>query len=502
MTSRVLNAPSATRAPMDSVLPTLQPITNRQQAVDYLLGRINYERTVHIPYGERTFKLDRMRMLAERLGNPHERLKIIHVTGSKGKGSTSTMIAGMLMACGLRTGLFTSPHLLKLEERIQIDGLPIGEAELVALTNRLAVVVAEMDRLAVKSAAAADIPTFFEMMTALGFLHFAEQQVDAVVLEVGLGGRLDSTNICTPVCSVITSIGLDHTRQLGNTITLIAGEKAGIVKPGVPVVSGATQNDARAVIRARAKQQESPLLEIDRDFFVQARTHAVPSVAVAPLEFDLQLQPGESVCKSLEISQQRLNMLGVHQAANASLALVVARILQGQGWRLPLDRLRAGLETALCPARIEVIGYRPFVVLDTAHTPASIRALIDALTQHTKMPRDLRTLIFAATRGKDASQMLDLIMPWAGKIVLTQYYDNPRSIAAARLADFAQRSAAKCAEPAELSVAPTPEQAWQKAMAIDNEVALVCITGSFFLAAEMDRLVRAWGSSRVKRLGG
>ena len=208
------------------------------------------------------------------------------------------------------------------------------------------------------------------------------------------------------------------------------------------------------------------------------------------MEFDFQLRPRAPVCDALKIRQQRLTMLGAHQAANASLALTVACILQGQGWQLPLTQLQAGLEAALCPARIEIVRRRPLIVLDTAHTPASIRALLEALANHTDVPRKHRILIFAATRGKDASQMLDLIMPWAGQIVLTQYQDNPRSISAERLTELAEASATRCADAARLHTAATPEQAWRAAMTISSEASLVCVTGSFFLAAELDHLAR------------
>ena len=190
----------------------------RQAALDWLMGRINYERTAFIPYQERQLKLDRMRQLLTRLGQPDAGLKIVHVAGTKGKGSTSAMIAAMLTAAGYRTGVFSSPHLERIEERFAVDGQPCTADELVALVDRLRPVVEAMDDEAAADGDPTGGPTYFEVTTAMALVHFVERQVDAAVLEVGLGGRLDSTNVCLPAVSVITSISFDHTKQLGNTL--------------------------------------------------------------------------------------------------------------------------------------------------------------------------------------------------------------------------------------------------------------------------------------------
>ncbi|MEX0613266.1 MAG: Mur ligase family protein, partial [Pirellulales bacterium] len=207
----------------------------RQAALHWLMGRINYERTALIAYQERQLKLDRMRQLLTRLGQPDAGMKIVHVAGTKGKGSTAAMIAGMLTAAGYRTGLFSSPHLERIEERFAVDGQPCTADELVALVNRLRPVAHAMDEEAAADGDPTAGPTYFDVTTAMALLHFVEREVDAAVLEVGLGGRLDSTNVCLPAVSVITSISFDHMKQLGNTLAAIAREKAGIIKPGVPV---------------------------------------------------------------------------------------------------------------------------------------------------------------------------------------------------------------------------------------------------------------------------
>jgi dihydrofolate synthase/folylpolyglutamate synthase len=234
-------------------------------ALALLWERIDYERASGIVYGESEYKLDRMRELLARLGDPQSSAPIIHVAGTKGKGSTAAMIAAVLSAAGYRTGLFSSPHLTRVEERMAIDGQPCPEGEFVELARRLRPIVAEMDALAARTPGEVG-PTYFELTTALALLHFAAQKVDAMVLEVGMGGRLDSTNVCASTVAVITSISFDHTRQLGHTLALIAREKAGIIKPGVPVVSGVIADEPRNVIEEVSRRQRSPIVQLGRDF--------------------------------------------------------------------------------------------------------------------------------------------------------------------------------------------------------------------------------------------
>ena len=217
------------------------------EAISFWYGRINYEvRSA----GPLDLKLERMRALLRRLGDPHDRLRLVHVTGTKGKGSTCAMLASVLRAVGYRVGLFTSPHLEHVEERIQVDGAPITRNELVARMEDVVPAVRAME-----TEAGLPSPTFFEIGTALGFLHFCRRRCDVAVVEVGLGGRFDSTNVCRPLVSVITNVGFDHMAQLGNTLEEIAYQKAGIVKRRVPVVSGVTQEGPREVVAARSRRR-------------------------------------------------------------------------------------------------------------------------------------------------------------------------------------------------------------------------------------------------------
>jgi len=214
-----------------------------QAALAFLHARIDYERALFVPYGEREFRLEGMRELLARLGDPQERFAIVHVAGTKGKGSTAAMIAAVLSAAGHRAGLYSSPHLQQIEERVAIDGQPCTAAELTSLVETMRPIVDEMDQWAGQNPSNEARLTYFDLITAMALVHFANRGVHFALLEVGMGGRLDSTNVCRPAVSVITSISFDHTRQLGNTLTAIAREKAGIVKPGVPVVSGASATE-------------------------------------------------------------------------------------------------------------------------------------------------------------------------------------------------------------------------------------------------------------------
>ncbi|HKD36341.1 MAG TPA: Mur ligase family protein, partial [Pirellulales bacterium] len=253
-------------------------------ALDFLLGRIDYERAATVPYHRRAFHLERMRDLLSQLGNPHDSLKVVHIAGTKGKGSTAAMIAAVLSAAGYRTGLYTSPHLDRIEERLMIDGRPCSPEQFVDLLERVrpAVEAMDEDRRSEVGSRKSEVagPTYFEITTAMAFLHFAEQATDIAVIEVGLGGRLDSTNVVIPLVSVITSISFDHMKQLGSTLDAIAHEKAGIIKRGVPVVSGVLGDEPRRAIEEVGRGQNSALIQLGVDFdFVYRPPHELESTA-------------------------------------------------------------------------------------------------------------------------------------------------------------------------------------------------------------------------------
>jgi dihydrofolate synthase/folylpolyglutamate synthase len=431
-----------------------------EEALAYWDAHVNYEQRTP---GRGDLGLGRMRALLRRLGEPHRRLRVVHVAGTKGKGSTAAMLAAVGRQAGYRTGLFTSPHLVAREERFVVDGAAVTRAELAALLGDI--------RAALEAGPPAERPTFFDLATAVGFLHFVRRRVDLVVLEVGLGGRLDSTNVCTPLVSVITSISLDHTRLLGDNLASIAREKAGIVKPGRPAVSGATAPEARAVIEEVCHDRRAPLRQLGVDF----RYDYAPGT----------VGPGETVWPRVTVTTRQrrwptleVNLLGEHQAANAATAVACVEVLREAGLHLSDAAVAAGLREVVWPARMEVVGRRPLVVLDCAHNVASAAALVETLGR--SFPPGRRVLVFAGSSDKDVAGMFRVLGPHFAAAFVTRYTNNPRAVPAGELAALWS-----AAGPAPVAVCASPAEAVAAARAEAGEGGLVCITGSVFLAGEL-----------------
>ncbi|MFO1065010.1 MAG: folylpolyglutamate synthase/dihydrofolate synthase family protein [Pirellulales bacterium] len=457
-----------------------------EQAIAYLYQRINYERSGHAPYSADHYRLDRIRSLLRHLGDPHLAAPVIHIAGTKGKGSTAQWISAMLQGCGYRTGLYTSPHLLRLEERMRVDGR-------ICSPERLVHLAAQAHRAAeLAEAEGAGRATFFELTTAMGFLHFAESQCDAVVLEVGLGGRLDSTNVCSPTLCVLTTIGLDHQAQLGNTIEEITWEKAGIMKPGVPAITSARDSKAQAVFAARAAEVGCELRMIGRDFDVHWQP-SIPQLSMpdesntgqstnGPHAAVARFQPNYAG-SSLGIDWP-ISMLGRHQADNLAGALAAIDKLTELGWKLPVKNMqRAAAELSLT-ARLQIVSRRPLCILDTAHNPDSISAALAALDDH--FPDLNRTIVFASSRDKDTEAMLQLLIPRCRRLICTQYQNNPRGLPLADLISMAERiRATPGTSNCVLTSVPNPLEAWNSGLASLTANELLCATGSFFLAAEL-----------------
>jgi dihydrofolate synthase/folylpolyglutamate synthase len=447
----------------------------REAALRFLYDRIDYERFISLPF--RDLKLDRMRELLARLGNPQREMPIVHVAGTKGKGSTAVMIGAVLTAAGYRTGVFTSPHLERIEERTAIDGRACSEEEFVDLVDRLRPVVEAMDRKASGDGPADCGPTYFEITTAMALCHFARWRVQAAVLEVGLGGRLDSTNVCLPQVSVITSISLDHTKQLGGTLELIAREKAGIIKPGVPVVSGVTADGPREVIREVCRCQGSPLTELEVDFrFDYHPPHGLESSpGMGALDFQYLVMGREHRYEGLA-----LGLLGQHQAANAAVALAALAELQERGFQVGPSAIREGLAGVSWPARVELVARRPAIIVDAAHNRASVEALVQVLAESFSVRR--RLLVFATTQEKDIRGMLTILLAHFDRVIFTRYLNNPRAVAPQDLAGVAEKLTGR-----RYPVIADPAEAWREALREATAEDLVCATGSFFLAAEIRR---------------
>lgn len=455
--------------------------TAMQDALQFLDGRINYERDRAVPYRARDLKLERMRGFLDKMGDPQQQLPIVHIAGTKGKGSTAAMIGAILSAAGYRTGIFTSPHLDRIEERIAVDGQPCSPGELVELVDRIRPAVEEMDEEAGLESEEDYGPTYFEIIAAMALLHFSRSRVDTVILEVGLGGRLDATNVCSPRVCAITSIGFDHTRQLGNTLESIATEKAGIVKSGVPVVSGVTDSEPRDVIRKICGERGSPLSElcVDFDFQYHPPRHLEQDSKLARLDF-------ASSEKYVQFNLQDLPLclLGHHQAANAAVALAVLGELGELGWNIPERAVRTGLGSVDWPARVEPLSRRPTIVLDTAHNSSSVDALVRVLNESFSAKR--RLLVFSASIGKDIRSMLECLLGAFDEVILTQYLNNPRAVPADKLAATAQKLGYN-----HCHVSPGPAEAWNQARSLATPDDLICVTGSVFIAAEMRERILA-----------
>ena len=457
-----------------------------------LYGRINYERQDRI--SPKHFKLRNMREILKRLDNPHLKYPVVHVAGTKGKGSVSTMIGQILSASGRKTGVYTSPHLETLHQRMVVDGVQISDDHLIETLRQIWPVVDEMDQEADKNGYRH--LTFFEITTTAAFLFFANQNCDAIVLEVGLGGRLDSTNVCQPITSVITNISLDHTRQLGSTVDKIAFEKAGIIKPTIPVVSGSVDPKAAKVIAEVAASHKSPLFVLDDDFEIVESTCGSdrPFDCVGCFESIGEASESKSSHR-FSVDRLELNIIGHHQRTNAAIAVAAIQTLNARDWKIENDAIRTGLSRASLSGRAEVVSRKPTVIIDMAHNVASINALVSALTED--LPEwkssSKRTLILATSRDKDATGMLTPLVASFDEIILTQYQDNPRGKSESDLLSIATEIQlelrANSLAAAELTTESDPESAWQLATRDLKDDQLVCITGSAFLVAELRKTI-------------
>jgi dihydrofolate synthase/folylpolyglutamate synthase len=364
-----------------------------QETIDYLFGLQKHG----IKFG-----LSNSRRLMGLMGDPHLRFRSIHIAGTNGKGSTAAFLAGMLLAAGYRVGLYTSPHLVSFTERIRINNVPITEDRVIDLAERV--------RTRYESLPPAEggglTPTFFEVTTAMAFTCFAEERVDVAVVEAGMGGRLDSTNVITPMVSVITNIDLEHTEYLGDTIEKIAGEKAGVIKPAVPVVTGAAQPEALRVIEQTAASAGSPVHRMPNDF------GGVPRSAGQEQAFDYR-------GIGMRLADLRIGMRGQHQIGNACLALAAAECIAQGGMAVPDAAIRTGLANAVWEGRLERVAERPDIFLDGAHNPASARVLADAVRDLRQGYRHL-VLVIGILMDKDCRGIVSQLAPLADRVIVTK----------------------------------------------------------------------------------
>jgi dihydrofolate synthase/folylpolyglutamate synthase len=429
-----------------------------REAVSWILGLTDYERIHSALYSEADFDLRRMDELLARLGNPHIGSRSVHIAGSKGKGSTAAMIASSLSAGDYPVGLFTSPHLHSLRERISVNKHPISEAELVYLVDRL---VPELE--AVNAVARYGRLTTFEMLAALAFLYFREKKVDFQVVETGLGGRLDATNVLVPEVCVVTSISLDHVGILGDTISKIAAEKAGIIKSGATVVSSPQRPKAMKVIEDVCKECGADLIQIGRDVTWQKLGH------------DLDGQYF-SVTGRLGTYDLAIPLLGEQQLQNAATAVAVLEQLD-----ISERFISEGFREVTWPGRMEVLGHKPIIVADGAHNVDSAKKLIRSLKQYFNYKRLI--MVVGISSDKDIDGMIDALAPACDKVIVTRSR-HPRYAELDDLeAGFARHGlvATKCADAA---------GALARALKIAKKDDLICVTGSLFIVAEVIEQVK------------
>lgn len=425
-----------------------------QDALDYLYSFVDYSLTHKFRFSPDKFNLGRMFTLLSSLNDPQREYPVIHIAGTKGKGSTAALVASSYQAAGKRTGLYTSPHLHDYAERIQVSGRQISHLELVELVAYLKPYISQVERL-----------TTFEITTAIAFLYFSRQHVDIAVIEVGLGGRLDATNVVDPAVSIITSLSMDHVDILGDTLAKIAFEKAGIIKAGRPVVLAPQQLEALSVIEAVVQERQSPLFEVGREFQYAAGEH---SLAGQSLDVWQTNPPTEAV-------RLRIPLLGQHQVENAATAYAALLVARQAGLIVPDEAIRRGFETVSWPGRFELLHKDPPFIIDAAHNRKSARRLRQTLDDYLLgLPV---VLLFGASEDKDIEGMLAELLPRASRAIMTQSI-HPRAMAAEKLAEMVYQSGG----PPVQSISAV-EDAVAEAIRTAGKDAAVVATGSLFLAA-------------------
>jgi dihydrofolate synthase/folylpolyglutamate synthase len=435
-----------------------------EDALARVMGLADFERSTHSPVHS-SFHLERMGLLLERLGNPHLGIPTVHIAGTKGKGSTAAMVTAVLAAQGYKVGLYTSPHLHSAVERIRVGLEPIERREFAALVEQIWPEVEWADRNGGYGAA-----TTFEVLTAMAFLHFKQIDADFQVIEVGLGGRLDSTNVVSPDVCVITSISLDHVATLGNTVESIAYEKAGIVKPGVPVVLAPQPDEAMSVFREVADQRGSPLLNGDASVYWRRK-----STDDAGQSFEAEGPGGRY--------DLWLPLLGDHQLENACTAIATLETLAAKGFEVSKDSIVRGLGAVRWPARLEVLSRDgPLLAVDGAHNPYSAERLVQAVRDYLRFQNVY--LIFGALGGHSANGMLAELSALSPKVLAVRSR-HPRSAPSRAITEVAvEQNLPVVYESDDVG------EATRRALLLAGEDDLVLGTGSLSVAAEVTEEVR------------
>jgi dihydrofolate synthase / folylpolyglutamate synthase len=409
------------------------------------------------------FDLKNIALLCEQLGQPQRAFQSVHVAGTNGKGSTAAMLDSILRAAGLRTGLYTSPHLERINERIRLDGKDIPDAEFAATFAGVHKAIEEL----LSSGRLAAHPTFFECVTAIAFVYFATAGVEFAVFETGMGGRLDATNVLLPEVAVVTQIDFDHENYLGHSIEEIAGEKAGIIKPGGRVVSAAEHLIARVVIRRRCAEQSAFLVEIENAFYIEDVTSSRGCFSFTAISYDTGIRIPITV-----------PLAGRFQVRNALTALAAARMLAERGAPVEDEAITRGIAATVWPGRLERISDRPEIYVDGTHNPAGAREI--AVFWEQFLPGRNIVLIYGAMRDKAVDEIAGLLFPRASTVILTAPAQS-RAISAPHLAETTGHHARHAEGVAD------PAQALTRALEIASPEDVIFITGSLYLVGELRR---------------
>ena len=449
-----------------------------EAALAYIEAFIDHERSPDFSRQARFYNLNRISLLLKRIGNPHDRLRVIHIAGSKGKGSTAALVASVLTHAGYKTGLFTSPHLITPRERCRIDDELISETDVAFYIDKI--------KPAIETVSASEFGrvSFFEIYTALAFTYFADKATDFAVIEVGLGGRLDATNVVTPIATVITQIGLEHTAILGETYTEIAAEKAEIIKEGCPLALAPQHPDARAVFEKVANERNVSIVEVKTpgaihnpiSCDVEQEHRASTSQLVRNAEGIPIAQQFDAETDSESYSQLTIPLLGHHQFVNATTAIAAIECLKQEGYTIPKTSIYAGFKNVHWHGRIQRIMSSPLVVLDGAHSAVSMEALCLTLRESFRYTRAI--FIVSLMKDKNLKAIGDIVSKTADAVIATQVSENPRVMAAEAIQDA---WSGMCEQ---ITICPNPEKAIAGALASASPTDLICITGSLYLVGQ------------------
>jgi len=427
-------------------------IDDYKSALDYLYSFVDFSLTRNFRYSAEKFNLDRMRALMELIGNPQNDYPIVHVAGTKGKGSMCAMLTSVLCKAGYKTGLYTSPHLQDYTERIRVDEKEIIKSELISLINEMKPNIAVIDGL-----------TTFEITTAIAFLFFSRKNVDIAIIEVGLGGRLDATNIVHPTTCILSTISKDHEKILGNTLVKIAKEKAGIIKDQVPVVIAPQKPRVDVVFKNIALQKNAPVIIVKNTYKLIYGTHCIKGQYFSIINKEFH---------------KRINLftklLGRHQATNALSVYAALQVLNRKGFSISNVAIEEGFRNVKWPGRFEIISYKPLIIIDSAHNTDSIQKLVQTIEDY--FPQKKVILVFGASEDKNIRSMLKILLPNCQKIIFSNS-DHPRALDPEKLKAVGRTFTN------DIEVISPMGNALEKAITFYDQDSIIIVTGSIFVAA-------------------